>query len=78
MMSKAMGDVMAGKGEDRARGLAERSVNTSIVHPDQSNPDHQEQGDRTASDRVLTENQQREGLEKTDPDRPKPEDRYNP
>lgn len=77
-MSKAMGDAMAGKGEDHAQGLAERSVNTSIVHPDQSGPDHQEQGDRTASDRVLTENQQREGLEKTDPDRPKPEDRHKP
>ena len=34
---------MAGKGEDRAEGLAERSVNTSIVHPNQSSPDHQEQ-----------------------------------
>lgn len=77
-MSKAMGDVMAGKGEDHAQGLAERSVNTSIVHPSQSSPDHQEQGDRTASDRALTENQQREGLEKTDPDQPKPEERYKP
>jgi hypothetical protein len=75
---KAMGSAMDGKGEDRAEGLAERSVNTSIVHPSQSSPDHQEQGDRVASNRVLTENQQREGLEKTDPDRPTPEDRYKP
>ncbi len=69
---------MAGKGEDRAEGLAERSVNTSIVHPSQSSPDHQEQGDRSAGNRTLTENQQREGPEKTDPGRPKPEDRYRP
>ena len=75
---KAMGNAMSGKGEDRAEGLAERSVNTSIVHPSQSSPDHQEQGDGVASNRVLTENQQREGLEKTDPDRPKPDDRYKP
>ncbi|PVE23929.1 hypothetical protein DC522_13400 [Microvirga sp. KLBC 81] len=78
VMSREMGEAMAGKGEDRAQGLAERSVNTSIVHPGQSSPDHQEQGDRTASNRILTENQQREGLEKTDPDRPKPEDRHKP
>jgi hypothetical protein len=77
-MFKAMGEAMTGKGEDHAQGLAERSMNTSIVHPNQSNPDHQEQGDRTASDRVPTENQQREGLEKADPDRLKPEDRYKP
>jgi len=69
---------MAGKGEDRAQGLAERSVNTSTVHPSQSSPDHQEQGDRSASDRALTENQHREGLEKADPERPKPDDRYKP
>jgi len=69
---------MTGKGEDHAQGLAERSVNTSVVHPSQSNPDHEEQGDRSASNRVLTENQQREGLEKNDSDRPKPSDRYKP
>lgn len=76
VMSKAMGEAMAGKGEDHAQGLAERSVNTSIVHPNQSSPDHQEQGNRTASDCIPTDNQQREGLEKTDPDRPQPGDRY--
>lgn len=69
---------MTGKGEDHAQGLAERSVNTSVVHPSQSNHDHQEQGDRSASNRVLTENQQREGLEKEDPDGPEPSDRYKP
>lgn len=69
---------MAGKDKDHAQGLAERSVNTSIVHPGQSHPDHQEQGDPTASDRILTENQQREGLEKTDSDRPRPNDRDKP
>ena len=69
---------MTGKGEDRAKGLAEQSVNTSVVHPSQSTPDHQEHGDRMQSNRQLTENDQRKGLDKTDPDRPKPEDRYKP
>lgn len=69
---------MGGKDDDHARGLAERSVNTSIVHPSHSSPDHQEQADRSAGDRILTENQQREGLDKTDPERPKPEDRDKP
>lgn len=69
---------MAGKGEDRAKGLAERSVSTSIEHPTQSSPDHQEQGDGMPSNRQLTENDQRKGLDRADPDRPKPEDRYKP
>ena len=69
---------MPGKGEDRAEGLAEQSLNTSVVQPSQSSPDHQEQGDRIQSNRSLTGNDQREGLEKTDPDRPKPDDRYKP
>ena len=62
---------MPGKGEDRAQGLAEQSVNTSIVHPDQSSPDHAEQGDRSAGSRRLTENDQRKGLKRTDPDTPR-------
>ena len=62
---------MPGKGEDRAQGLAEQSVNTSIVHPGQSSPDHAEQGDRSAGKRRLTENDQRKGLERTDPDTPR-------
>jgi len=62
---------MPGKGEDRAQGLAEQSVNTSIVHPDQSSPDHAKQGNRSAGDRHLTENDQRKGLERTDPDTPR-------
>jgi len=66
------------KDEDHAQGLAERSVNTSIVHPSQDRPDRPEQGDRSASERVLTENQQREGLEKTDPGPPEPKDRHEP
>jgi len=69
---------MTGKGEDRAEGLAEQSLNTSIVHPTQSSPDHQEHGDHTQSNRSLTGNDQREGLEGTDPDRPSRQDRYKP
>lgn len=73
---KAMGDPMAGKDEDRTQGLAERSVNTSIVHPSQSNADHHKQDDRAASNRLVADNQQREGLEKTDPARPEPDDQH--
>jgi hypothetical protein len=70
---------MTGKGEDRAKGLAEQSVNTSIVHPGQSSPDRPEQGDGSASNRQLTDNDQREGLEKTrDPGHPRPDGRYKP
>ncbi len=69
---------MSRKGEDRAQGLAEQSVNTSIVHPSQSSPDHAEQGDRSASNRSLTENDQRKGLEKTDPDAPQTEESSKP
>jgi hypothetical protein len=65
---------MSGKGEDRTEGLAERSVNTSIVHPTQSGRDDPEQGDDSAGSRALTDNDQREGLEKTDPDVPKADD----
>ena len=68
---KAAGEVMAGKGEDHAQGLAERSVNTSIVHPTEGNPDRRIRDGRSASDRHLTENDQREGMEKTDPGNPK-------
>ncbi|MBD2749436.1 hypothetical protein IC232_22405 [Microvirga sp. BT688] len=60
---------MPGKGEDR-EGLAEQSVNTSIVHSDQSSPDHAAQDDRSAGSRRLTENDQRKGLERTEPDTP--------
>jgi hypothetical protein len=69
---------MSRKGEDRAQGLAEQSVNTSIVHPSQSGPDHAEQGNGSASNRSLTGNDQRKGLEKTDPDAPAAEDRNKP
>jgi len=61
---------MAGKGENHGRGLAERSVNTSIVQPSQGGPDIQEQSDRT-----LPRNEQREALEKTTPDRTTADDR---
>ena len=62
---------MAGKAEDHAQGLAERSLNTSIVHPSEGNPDRRNRDDRSASDRRLTENDQREGLEKADRGNPK-------
>jgi hypothetical protein len=65
---------MPGKGEDRAQGLAEQSVNTSIVHPGKGGRDHAEQGDRATGNRSLTGNDQRKGLERTDPDAPKAED----
>jgi hypothetical protein len=71
-------EAMPGKGEDRTEGLAEQSLNTSVVHPSQSSPDHQEHGDRTQSNRSITGNDQRKGLDGTDPDRPKPDDRYKP
>ena len=62
---------MAGKAEDHTQGLAERSLNTSIVHPSEDNPDRRIRDDRSASDRRLTENDQREGLEKADRGNPK-------
>ncbi len=55
---------MAGKGDDHSEGLAEQSLNTSIVPPAQGNSVHP---NPSAGDRTLTENDQREGLEKTDP-----------
>ncbi|MBF9197913.1 hypothetical protein [Microvirga terrestris] len=59
---------MPGKGEDRAQGLAEQSVNTSIVHPGKGGRDNAEQGDRAAGNRSLTGNDQRKGLERTYPE----------
>jgi hypothetical protein len=67
---KATGEGMAGKAEDHAQGLAERSVNTSIVQPTEGTPDRRIREGRSASDRHLTENDQREGMEKTDPGNP--------
>jgi hypothetical protein len=69
---------MAGKGEDRDQGLAEQSLNTSIVHPSESHPDHAKPGDRSAGNRSLTANDQREGLEQTDPESPKADTRHKP
>ena len=57
---------MPRKTGDQAQGLAEQSLNTSIVHPDQSGPDRGAQADRSAGSRSLTGNDQRKGLEKTD------------
>ena len=64
-------------GEDRAEGLAGESVSASLDHVSQSSPDHQESGDRAPSHRRLTETAV-PGTRETDPDRPKPEDRYKP
>ena len=69
---------MPGKGEDRAQGLAEQSMNTSIVHPVKGGRDHAEQGDRAGGNRSLTGNDQRKGLERTEPDGPKAEESSNP
>ena len=77
-ISRAVTDPMPGKGEDRAQGLAEQSVNTSIVHPGQNSPDRAEPGDRSAGNRRLTENDQQEGLEKTDPKASQASDRKKP
>jgi hypothetical protein len=66
---------MAGKAEDHAQGLAERSVNTSIVPPVEGNSHRRVRDDRSASDRRLNENDQREGLEKTDLGNSKAQDR---
>jgi hypothetical protein len=65
---------MAGKAEEHAQGLAERSVNTSIVPPVESNSHHRVRDDRSASGRHLNENDQREGLEKTDSGNAKAQD----
>ncbi|MBJ6128055.1 hypothetical protein [Microvirga splendida] len=48
-------------------------MNTSIVHPGQSGPDRAEQGNRS-----VTGNDQRKGLEKTDPDAPRSDDSNTP
>jgi hypothetical protein len=73
---RAMAKVVPGKGDDQAQGLAEQSVSTSIVHPTQSGRDDPDQGARPTGNRTLTDNDQREGLEKTDPDSPKADDRH--
>ncbi len=77
-MFKATAKAMPGKDRDHAQGLAEQSLNTSIVHPTQAGREHPEQGERSTGDRTLTENDQREGLEKTDPDDPKADDHHKP
>jgi len=69
---------MAGKAEEHAQGLAERSVNTSIVHPSQDASNRQPRDGRSAGDRRLNRNDQREGMEKADPGHPGVEDRTKP
>ena len=69
---------MSRKGEGRTEGLAERSMNTSIAPPAQSGPDQPEKGDRSASGKSLAGNDQRKGLEKTDPGDPRFADRSKP
>lgn len=67
-MFKEADELMSDKTEDRDRGLAERSVNTSIVPPTEDNPGPRIRNDRSAPDRRLEENGQREGLERTERD----------
>ena len=69
---------MPGKGADRPEGLAEQSVNSSIVHPGLGGRGHAEQEDRSAGKRSLTGNDQREGLEKTGADAPQAKKRTRP
>ena len=66
-----------GGGEDRAEGLAGASVARSLDPPSQSSPDHAEAGDHSLSNRSLTGAELLQD-QKSDPDRPKPEDRYKP
>jgi hypothetical protein len=69
---------MPRKGDDHAQGLAEQSLNTSIVHPGRGGSDHAAQGKGSSGNRSPTGNDQRRGLEKTDPDAPKTDDRIEP
>ena len=69
---------MAGKADNRAQGLAERSLNTSIVPPTEENSVHRSRDDRSASDRRLDENDQREGLEQADPETATADSRSTP
>jgi hypothetical protein len=66
---------MAGKGDERAEGLAEQSLNTSIVHPAEGNAVHR---NPSSGDRTLTENDQRKGLERTEPADPQSDDGTKP
>jgi len=66
---------MPRKGDDHAQGLAEQSLNTSIVHPGRSGSDHVAPDKGSAGNRSPTGNDQRKGLEKTDPDALKTDDR---
>jgi hypothetical protein len=54
---KATGEGMAGKAEDHAQGLAERSVNTSIVQPTEGTLDRRIRDGRSASDRGCVKTQ---------------------
>ncbi len=66
---------MAGTGGDRPEGLAEQSLNTSIVPPTESTP---VESSRSAGSRTPTGTDQRKGLEKTDAADPKPDDSTKP
>lgn len=68
---------MPRKDEDHAQGLAERSVNTSIVQPAPGDTPGRRPGEEPAGDRILTENQQREGMEKAAPEPSRPTDRHD-
>ena len=59
-----MADATPDKDPDHARGLAERSVNTSIVPPNDSRPSR---GAPADGSRVVTGNDQRKGSDNADP-----------
>ncbi|WP_154661139.1 hypothetical protein [Microvirga lotononidis] len=57
---------MSGKSEGRDRGLAERSVNTSVAPPTEGNSGHRIRNEGSSADRRLEENDQRKGLDRTE------------
>ena len=69
---------MPRKGDDHGQGLAEQSLNTSIVHPGRSGSDHAAPGKGSDGTRSPTGNDQRKGLERADPDASKTSDRTKP
>lgn len=60
---------MAAAPEDRTEGLAERSLNTSIVPPAEDHRDRPAQ-DNSTGQRSLAGNDQRKGLEEASPKSP--------
>lgn len=61
------------EGKDQTEGLAQQSLNTSVVQPGQGGA-----GGPGHGDRGLTGNDQRRGLEKSGRNRPEAQDRRDP